>query len=73
MTDKELNIINRIGELIVNGELNTEAQVKIIELVNQFLDLKTISNFARENKMSYNGVKNFRKHIKIGGVKFIVE
>lgn len=72
LTDKEINIINRIGELIVNGELQTEAQVKIIELVNQFLDLKTIANYARENKMSYNGVKNFRRLISINNVKFVV-
>lgn len=72
LTDKEINIINRIGELIVNGELQTEAQVKIIELINQFLDLKTIANYARDNKMSYNGVKNFRRLISINNVKFVI-
>lgn len=72
LTDKEINIINRIGELIVNGELKTEAQVKIIELINQFLDLKTIANYARDNKMSYNGVKNFRRLISINNVKFVI-
>lgn len=72
LTDKEINVINRIGELIVNGELQTDAQVKIIELVNQFLDLKTIANYARDNKMSYNGVKNFRRLISINNVKFVI-
>lgn len=47
--------------------------VQIIELAAHKLDLKTISNYAKDNNISYNGAKNFRSHLKIDGIKFVVE
>jgi len=47
--------------------------VQIIELLSYKLDLKTVSNYAKDNNISYNGVKKFRNKITIGGVKFVVD
>ncbi len=47
--------------------------VQIIELTSGKLDLKTISKYAKDNDLSYNGVKNFRGHTIVGGVKFVCD
>jgi|19_taG_2_1085344.scaffolds.fasta_scaffold00221_28 hypothetical protein len=47
--------------------------VQIIELAAHKLDIKTISNYANDNNLSYNGVKKCRNSIDLGGVKFIVD
>ena len=47
--------------------------VQIIELATHKLDLKTISNYAKDNNIIYNGAKNFISHLKIDGIKFVVE
>ena len=52
---------------------NKNTLVQITELATHKLDLKTISNYAKDNKISYNGAKNFRSHLKINGIKFVVE
>lgn len=71
MKDK---IINRLGELIQNENgLTNEEIIEIIEFLGNFLNLKTISDYAKENNLSYNGVKKFRKTIKLFGIKLVVD
>lgn len=70
-------LINQICEhlekRILAGELNNKDMVQIIELFGQYLNLKTISTYAKENGMSYNGAKKFRSNIVLFGVKFIID
>lgn len=47
--------------------------VQIIELLSHKLNLKTVSCYAKDNGLSYNGVKKFRNKITIGGVKFVCD
>lgn len=47
--------------------------VKIIELAGQYLNIRTISDYARENGKSYNGVKNFAPITELFGVKFVID
>lgn len=56
-----------------DGELDNSTLVQLIELAGQFLNLKTIPDFAKENGMTYNGVKNNRKIIEIFNIKFVIE
>ena len=56
------------NDLISNNDL-----IQIIEQTGAFLNLQTISDYARQNKISYNGVKKFRKIIKIFNVKFVID
>ena len=64
-------IIEKIGQGTMTNELSDADLVQIFELVGTFLNLKTISQYAKENNLSYNGVKNFREIITIFGVKFV--
>jgi hypothetical protein len=69
---KDKLLIN-IHKGMENNMLSNEDLVQIIEHTGAYLNLSTISNYASENKLSYNGVKNFRSVVKIFGVKFVVD
>ena len=56
-----------------DGELNNDTLVQLIEQAGSYLNLKTIPDYAKENNMSYNGVKNNRKIVELFGVKFVID
>ena len=70
-------LINKICEhlssRIINGDLSNDDMVQIIELVGGYLNLATVSDYARQNKLSYNGVKKFRTVKQIFNVKFVID
>ena len=66
-------ICQHLSKRIENGELKNDELVQLIELIGSYLNLKTIAAYPKENRMSYNGVKNFRTITPIFGVKFVVE
>jgi hypothetical protein len=69
-TDKLLKFIATKYE---QGELDNSSLVQIIELCGNYLNLKTISDYAKSNGISYNGAKNFRKTVEIFNIKFIID
>lgn len=55
------------------GAISDEQLVQIIELANQYLNLKTKTNTAKYRGKSYNGIKNFvMNDIEIDGVQFYI-
>lgn len=68
---------NKIKEFIynkfVNDELNNDSLVQIIELSGMLLNLKSISNYAKDNDLSYNGAKNHRNIVELFGNKFVLD
>lgn len=73
MTEKEIDIINRLGTYIHENGMSNEALVQLIELSGSFLNLMTISDYAKANQLSYNGVKHNRTIVKIFNTKFVIE
>jgi len=67
------NINTLISNNFETGKLNNSDLIQIIELCGMYLNLKTIPEYAMQNKMSYNGVKKFRNIVKIFGCKFVVD
>jgi hypothetical protein len=66
--------LNRfVFEKFQAGELENGDLVQLIELCGMFLNLKTISNYSRDNNLSYNGVKKFRKIITLFNQKFVID
>lgn len=59
--------------LKIENEFDINELAQIIELTAHKLNLKTISNYSKDNNISYNGAKNYRSKIDINGVKFIVD
>lgn len=73
LTDFEIKSLEKLQESFIEGRISTDCLVQIIEQCGSFLNLKTISNYAKENGISYNGAKKFRKNIQLFGTKFILD
>lgn len=52
MTELEQVILNKIAKLIYEGKLSNEFLVQNIEQSGRFLNLQTISDYAKEHKLS---------------------
>jgi hypothetical protein len=59
-----------VYEKICKDELDI---VQLFERLNVYANLKSISQYAKDNKLSYNGVKKHRKIIKLFGCKFVAD
>lgn len=59
-----------VYKTLCKDELNI---VQLFERLNVFANLKTISQYAKDNNKSYNGIKNHRKIITLFGVKFVLD
>lgn len=66
-------LLTFLDEKMMDGNFTNEDLVQFIESVGKYLGLQTLPNYAKENKMSYNGVKKFREIKKILGVKFVID
>jgi hypothetical protein len=66
-------IVQRLFECIHNGELETTHLVQIFEFIgNDYLNCRTLSNWARENGKSYNGAKLQKNKVFIDGVTLVI-
>jgi hypothetical protein len=74
---KNQHHVNKVQEYIVKclqkDELTDENLVQIIERINDYLNLKTISKYAKDHKKTYNGIKNNRKIINLFGFKLVAD
>ena len=73
LTERQIKTLEKFEEFIYNEGSNPDFLVKIIELAGTYLNISTISNYAKENGKSYNGVKNFASTKEIFGVKFVID
>jgi hypothetical protein len=71
--DNTKKLIDFVAKNYEAGELDDDSLVKIIELAGLYLNLKTISDYARSNKISYNTAKKYRKTVNLLGIKFIID
>ena len=62
-----------ISKVVNKGDLSNDDLVQIIALCGSYLNLQSISCYAKENKMSYNGVKKFRNVVDIFGCKLVID
>jgi hypothetical protein len=66
-------ICDFLGQEIQSAHLSNDDLVQIIEHVGSYLNIKTISDYARANGISYNGAKKHRVVQKIFNVKFVID
>ncbi len=66
-------IQEHLTERIEKNELSNDDLVQIIEHIGSYLNLSTIPDYAKRNKMSYNGVKKFRTIKTIFNTKFVID
>ena len=73
LTEKEKEVINRYGRFLNDNSISETFLIKIFELTGLYSNLETISDYAKRTGMSYNGVKNCRKTIKLFNVNFVID
>lgn len=66
-------LLNFVAEKFETGQLENQSLVQLIELCGNYLNLCTIAEYAKANKMSYNGVKNHRKIVTLFNQKFVID
>ena len=72
-TENTKKLLNFISQKFEEDELDNESLVQIIELCGMYLNLQTISSYAKAHNLSYNGVKYFRKIVNLNGIKFVID
>lgn len=71
ITERHLDKIEEyVYKTLCKNELDI---VQVFERLSIYANLKTISKYAKDNKLSYNGVKNNRKIINLFGCKFVAD
>ena len=71
--NKSVRIRERLFECIHNGVIDTPDLVQIFEVIgNDYLNCQTLSNYARNMGISYNGAKLQKNTTTINGMKFII-
>jgi hypothetical protein len=65
-------ICSHLERRIHAGELSNNDLVQIIELCGRYLNLQTISDYAK-NGISYNGAKHNRMVKEIFNVRFVID
>jgi len=66
-------LLSFLDEKMYDGNFTNEDLVQFIESVGKYLGLQTLPDYAKENKMSYNGVKKFRITKTIFNIKFVID
>lgn len=66
-------LIKFVADKFQAGELDNESLVELFKVMGSYLNLMTISDYAKANGLSYEGVKKCRQVEKIFGVRFVVE
>ena len=69
---------NNLADLIIDKmqskcSLSNTELVQLIELAGSYLNIRTIPGYAKENNLSYNGVKKHREIQVVFGVKFVID
>ena len=73
LTNNEYLMLEKFANYVANNEVSNEFLVQFIELAGSYLNLQTIPNYAKSNKLTYNGVKKTRQIVTIFNVKFVID
>jgi len=78
MTELHNIIKQHLGNRLQNNELSNEEKTSLIDLIGGYLNLETISNYAKRTGLEYNSVLARIKSGKIKeynlfNVKFIID
>lgn len=72
MTQKEQNIINRIEEIITKEGISNEFLVSLLKLSEQYLQLERVSETAKREDKTTQGIRKFRNIVKICGYQLTI-
>jgi hypothetical protein len=72
-TENTQKLLDFVAQKFEAGELDNQSLVQLIELAGAYLNLRTIPDYAKEHKISYNGAKNHRNVKQLFNVKFVID
>ena len=72
LTDNEYKLLEWLSEKIEKNEISNTCLVEIIKLCGSYLNICTITNYAKQHNLSYPGVLKSPKVniVELFGVKF---
>ena len=73
LTEKETRMLDRLSEYVYDSQVSNEFLVQLIELAGSFSHLQTIPDYAKEKKLTYNGVKKTRQIRTIFNIKLVID
>jgi hypothetical protein len=76
LSDYEEKSLQKLGQSITEGCWSNPALVQLIELAGGFLNLMSISDYAKKHNMQYQGAKKDtrnRTNIVIFNTKYIID
>ena len=73
LTDKEKDTLKGLEKYICEEGVSNAFLVELFKLAGSYLNLQTISDYAREHNMSYEGVKKHRNIVKLFNIKFVID
>ena len=73
LSKNEELMITKFDKYVFGNGASNDFLIQIIESAGSYLNLLTISDYAKEHNLSYNGVKNNRDIIEIFNVKFVID
>lgn len=73
LSQYEIDSLNKLGQSIQAGKWSNSGLVQLIELAGMYLNIKTIPDYAKDQKITYNGAKKRISPITIFNVKFIID
>ena len=72
MTKREEVILQRLGELVHNGEIGKDGLVSLLKLCETYLNLQRISDYAKDNNISTQHARKHKDVIKICNYQLII-
>lgn len=73
LSQYETLALQKLGESIHHGRWSNDGLVQLIELTGDYLNLKTIPDYAKSTRLSYNGVKKTRTIKTLFNTKFVID
>jgi len=72
LSDYENKAIQAFGQSVMDGKWSNDALVSLLKVItDEFLNVKTISNYAENHKMTSQWARQKPDVFKIDGVQFI--
>jgi hypothetical protein len=73
LSDKGKKLNDFLDSKMYDGDFTNDDLVQFIESAGKYLNLQTIPDYAKEHKMSYQGVRDHRTIRTIFNVKFVID
>ncbi len=71
--ENNAKLINFVSTKFECGEIDNDGLLELIKLSGAYLNIQTIPDYARDNRLSYQGVKVTRRIEKVFNVKFVID